>query len=68
MMMMVMIITIIKVVVAAAVVVVFALKGAIREVLQSPHYAANCPQQGATVCKSRATHGALITCYMSCAT
>ena len=45
-----------------------AFKGAIRDVLQSPHSAANCLQHvrssgpGAIVCKSRATHRALITC------
>ena len=45
---------------------IVALKGAI----QSPHCAANCLQHvrssglGATVCKSRATHRALITCNM----
>ena len=50
------------------------LKGAIRDFLQSPHCAANCLQYarsggpGAIVCKSRATHKALITCSMSCAT
>ena len=43
-------------------------------VWQSPHCAANCLQhvrssgQGAVVCKSRATHRALITCNMPCAT
>ena len=43
-------------------------------VLQSPHSATNCLQhvrssgQGATVCKSSATHGALVTCNMSCGT
>ena len=40
--------------------------------LQSPHCTANCLQHirssgpGAIVCKSRATHRALITCNMSC--
>ena len=40
--------------------------------LQSPHCAANCLHHvrssgpGAIVCKSRATHRALITCNMSC--
>ena len=47
-----------------------ALKGAIRDFLHSPHCAANCLQHvrssgpGAIVCKSRATHRALITCNM----
>ena len=45
-----------------------AFKGAIRDFLQSPRSAANCLQHarssgpGAIVCKSRATHRALITC------
>ena len=49
-------------------IIIFAFKGAIRDFLQSPHSAANCLQhvrssgQGAIVCKSRATHRALITC------
>ena len=49
-----------------------AFKGAVRDPLQSPHCAANCLQHvrssgpGATVCKSRATHRAPITCNMSC--
>ena len=48
--------------------IIIAFKGAVREFLQSPHSAANCLQHvrssgsGAVVCKSRATHGALITC------
>ena len=48
--------------------IIIALKGAIRDFLQSPHSAANCLQHvrscspGASVCKSRATHRALITC------
>ena len=52
--------------------VIIAFKGAIRDFLQSPHSAANCLQHarssgpGAIVCKSRATHRALITCNMSC--
>ena len=47
---------------------IIAFKGAIRDFLQSPHSAANCLQHvrssgpGVTVCKSRATHRALITC------
>ena len=46
-----------------------AFKGAVRDFfLQSPHNATNCLQHvrssgpGTTVCKSRATHRALITC------
>ena len=54
------------------IIIIIALKGAIRDFLQSPHSAANCLQHarssgpGAIVCKSRATHPALITCNMSC--
>ena len=51
------------------IIIIIAFKGAIRDFfLQSPHSAANCLQhvrssgQDATVCKSRATHRALITC------
>ena len=53
------------------IVIIIALKGTIQDFLQSPHCAANCLQHvrssgpGAIVCKSRATHGALITCNMS---
>ena len=49
------------------IVIIIAFKGAIRDFLQSPHSAANCIQHvrssgpGAIVCKSRATHRALIT-------
>ena len=55
-------------------IIIIALKGAIREHLQSPHGAANCLQhvrsrgQGAIVCKSRATNRALIMCNMLSAT
>ena len=50
------------------IIVIIAFKGAIRNFLQSPQSAANRLQHvrssgpGATVCKSRATHQALITC------
>ena len=50
------------------IIIVIAFKGAIRDYLQSPHSAANCLQHvrlsgpGAVVCKSCATHWALITC------
>ena len=50
------------------IIIIIAFKGAIRDFLHSPHSAANCLQhvrssgQGAIVCKSRATHRALITC------
>ena len=49
-------------------IIIIAFKGAIRDFLQSPHSATNCLQHvrssgpGAIVCKSRATHRALITC------
>ena len=45
--------------------IIIVFKGAIRDFLRSPHSAANCLQHsgpGATVCKSQATHRALITC------
>ena len=54
------------------IIIIIAFKGAIRDFLQSPHSAANCLQHarssgpGVIVCKSRATHRALITCNMSC--
>ena len=56
------------------IIIIILLKGVIRDFLQSPPCAANCLQhvrscgRGAIVCKSRATHRALITCNMSCAT
>ena len=52
------------------IIIIIAFKGAVREFLQSPHSAANCLQHarssdpGQIVCKSRATHRALITCNM----
>ena len=54
--------------------IIIALKGRVRDILQSPDCATNCLQhvhssgQGVIVCKSRATHRALIMCNMSCAT
>ena len=54
------------------IIMIIAFKGAIPDFLQSPHCAVNCLQHvrssglGAIVCKSRATHRALITCNMSC--
>ena len=61
---------------SVTIIMIITLKGAIRVgfFLQSPHCAANCLQHvrssgsGAIVCKSRATHPALITCNMQCAT
>ena len=56
------------------IIVIIAFKGAFRDLLQFPHCATNCLQhvrssgQGAVVCKSRATHRALITCNLQCAT
>ena len=50
------------------IIIIIAFKGVIRDFLQSPHSAANCLPNvrssgpGAIVCKSRATHRALITC------
>ena len=52
--------------------IIIAFKGAIRDFLQSPHCAVNRLQHvrssgpGAIVCKSCATHRALITCNMLC--
>ena len=49
------------------IIVIIAFKGSIRDFLQSPHSATNCLQHvrssgpAAIVCKSRATHRALIT-------
>ena len=54
------------------IIIIIAFKGAIQDFLQSPHCAKNCRQhvrsngQGAIMCKSRATHRALIMCNMSC--
>ena len=64
----------IVVVVIIIIIIIFALKGAIRTSLQSPHCAANCFQHvhssglGTIVCKSCAKHQALIMRNMSCAT
>ena len=50
------------------IIIIITFKGAIRDLLQSPHSAANCLQHvrssdlGAIVCKSRAAHQALIMC------
>ena len=50
------------------IIIIIAFKGAIRDLLQSPHSTANCLQHvrssgpSAIVCKSRATHRALISC------
>ena len=50
------------------IIIIIRFKGSIRDFLQSPHSAANCLRhvrssgQGTIVCKSRATHTALITC------
>ena len=57
--------------VSALIIIIIAFKGAFRDFLQSPHCAMNRLQHvcssgpGAIVCKSRATHRALITCNMS---
>ena len=66
------IIMIIIIMMMMIIIIVIAFKGAIRDFLQSPHYAANSLQHvrssglGAIVCKSRATHRALVTCNGSC--
>ena len=50
------------------IIMIIAFKGAVQDFLQSPHSAANCLQQvrssgpGTILCKSHATHRALITC------
>ena len=56
------------------IIIIITFKGAIRDFLQSPHSATNCLQHvrssgpGAIMCKSRATHRALITgkCHVTC--
>ena len=56
------------IIIIIVIIVAIAFKVAVRDFLQSPHSATNCLQHarssgpGATVCKSRATHRALITC------
>ena len=68
-MIMIMIIIIIIIMIMIMIMII-ALKGAIRDFLQSPHCATNCLQYvcssgpGAIVCKSRATHRAFIACNM----
>ena len=53
--------------------IIIALKGTIRDFLQSPYCTSNCLQhvrssgQGAKSLESLATYRALITCNMSCA-
>ena len=65
-------IVMILVIIIIIIIIIIAFKGAIRDVLQSPHSAVNCLQHarssgpGEFVCKSRATHRALIMCNMSC--
>ena len=65
-------IIIMMIIIIIIIIIIIAFKGAIRDFLQSPHCAANRLQHvrssgpGAIVCKSRATHRALITCNMSC--
>ena len=55
------------------IIIINCIESAIRDLLQLPGCAANCLQhvrssgQGAIVCKSRATHRAVIACNMSCA-
>ena len=62
----------IMIIVIMITIAIVALKGTIRDFLQSPHCAINCLQHvhlcgpGAIVCKLCATHRALITCNMSC--
>ena len=63
-----------NIIIIIIIIIIIAFKGAIRDFLQSPHSAANCLQHvrssgpRAVVCKSRATHRALITrkCHVMC--
>ena len=61
----------IRFVIIIIIIIIIVLKGAIRDLLQSPHSASNCLQHvhssgpSTIVCKSCATHQALITCNMS---
>ena len=65
---------IIIIIIIVIIIIIIAFKGAIRDFFESPHSAANCLQHvrsngpGAIVCKSRATHRALIThkCHVTC--
>ena len=58
----------------ARMITMMALRGAVPDLLQSPHCAANCLQHvrsngpGTVVCKSRAARGSLVSCTMPCAT
>ena len=46
-----------RIIIIIITIIIIALKGAIRDFLQSPHCAANCIQHvRAILCKSRATH------------
>ena len=59
------VVVVVVVVVIIIIILIIALKARIRDFfLQSPHVRSSGPSAG--VCKSRATHGALITCNMSC--
>ena len=68
--MIIIIVIIIIIIIINIIIIIIALKGAIRDFLQSPHCVANRLQHihssgpGAIVCKSRATHRTLITCNM----
>ena len=65
-------IIIIIIIIVIIIIIIITFKGAIRDFWQSPHCAANRLQHvrssgpGAIVCKSCATHRALITCNMLC--
>ena len=56
------------------IIIIITLKGAIRNFVQSPHCTVNCLHHvcssgpDAIMCKSHATHPALIMCSMQCAT
>ena len=70
--MMMMMMVMMMIIIIIIIIIIIAFKGAIRDFLQSPHSAVNSLQHvrsngpGATVCKSRATHLALITCKSCC--
>ena len=56
------------IIIIITIIIIIQFKGAIQDFLQSPHSAVNCLQHarssgpGTSVCKSRATYRALITC------
>ena len=67
-MMMMMMMMMMMIIIIIIIITIIAFKGAIRDFSQSPYSAANCLQHvrssgpGAIVCKSHATHRALVMC------